>query len=164
MIVGRAWKFGDNIDTDVIIPGRYLNITDPSELARHVFEPVRPDFHRLVKPGDVLVAGENFGCGSSREHAVLALKHAGVSAIIAKSFARIFFRNSINLGLPALICPEAYERVSEGDVVAVDLGRGIIKLMGRDVVLRFKPYPPFILELLSSGGLVPYLRRKLRGV
>ncbi len=163
MITGRVWKFGDHVDTDVIIPGRYLNLTDPVELAKHVFEPVKPGFYRLVKPGDVIVAGENFGCGSSREHAVIALKHAGISAVIAKSFARIFFRNAINLGLPALICPDAYEVVNEGDRISIDLGKGVIRVVNKGLTLRFKPYPPFILELLNAGGLVPYLKKKLGG-
>ena len=160
-IRGRAWKFGDSIDTDVILPGKYLTLTEPKELAQHAMEGLDPEFSRRVQPGDIIVAGRNFGCGSSREHAPLALKHAGVGAVVAKSFARIFFRNAVNIGLPVVICPEAYEAVEQGDQLEVDLEGGVLRNLTKGVELKFTPLPGFLLEILSSGGLIPYLKSKL---
>ncbi|WP_376789140.1 3-isopropylmalate dehydratase small subunit [Thermoflexus sp.] len=159
---GRAWVFGDNIDTDVIIPGRYLNTTDPKELAAHCMEGIDPEFPHKVQPGDIVVAGRNFGSGSSREHAPISLKAAGVSCVIAKSFARIFFRNAINIGLPVLECPEAVEAISPGDELEVHLDTGEIRNHRTGQTFRAKPYPPFMLELIRAGGLIPYTRARLQ--
>jgi 3-isopropylmalate/(R)-2-methylmalate dehydratase small subunit len=151
--LSRAWKFGDDIDTDAIIPGRFLTINDPKELAKHAFEGVRPDF----KPseGDVVVAGENFGCGSSREHAPLALKGAGIKCVIAKSFARIFFRNSINIGLPMLECKDI-DRIADGDILEVE--EGLIRNMTKNETYHTTPLPEFLEEIVDSGGLIEYAR------
>lgn len=156
---GKAWVFGDNVDTDVIIPARYLNTTRPEELAVHCMEDIDPDFSKKVSKGDIIVAGRNFGCGSSREHAPIAIKGAGVSCVIARSFARIFFRNAINIGLPVLECGEAVESIKAGDEVEVDLERGIIRDLtaGREFAAR--PYPPFLEEIIRAGGLLEYVRR-----
>ncbi len=163
MIRGKAWKFGDNVDTDVIIPAIYLNTTDPEELAKHCFEPVYPNFKNEVKRGDIVVAGKNFGCGSSRQHAPIAIKACGISCVIASSFARIFFRNSINIGLPILECEEASEEIENGDELEVDLERGIIKNLTKGTEFRAEPLPEFVLEIVSAGGLVNYVRKKLGG-
>jgi 3-isopropylmalate/(R)-2-methylmalate dehydratase small subunit len=151
--LSRAWKFGDDVDTDAIIPGRFLTINDPKELAKHAFEGVRPDF----KPaeGDVVVAGENFGCGSSREHAPLALKGAGIKCVIAESFARIFFRNSINIGLPLLECKDA-GRISDGDILEVE--GGLVKNLTKNETYHTTPLPGFLEEIVESGGLIEYAR------
>ncbi|MEM1619791.1 MAG: 3-isopropylmalate dehydratase small subunit [Fervidicoccaceae archaeon] len=164
MIVrGRAWKFGDNISTDLIIPGKYkFSTLDFAELAKHAMEGADPAFARKVRPGDVVVAGKNFGCGSSREHAPLVLKHAGVGAVVAKSFARIFFRNSVNVGLPVVISPEAYDVIDEGDVVSLSLREGVLVDETKNVEIRFKPLPDFLLEILSEGGLVEYYKKHRR--
>ena len=157
-IQGRVWTFGENIDTDLIIPGRYLRTFNPKDLAEHVLEGERPDFTHNVKKGDVIVADENFGCGSSREHAPVAIKAAGVDAIIAKSFARIFYRNAINIGLPVI---KADIKASDEDIVSVDLSEGIIRneTTGEDV--EFEPFKDFMLEILEDGGLVNhYLKSK----
>lgn len=157
---GRIWKFGADVDTDAIIPARYLNQSDPKELAKHAMEDERPGFIKEVKKGDILLAEKNFGCGSSREHAPLALKAAGISCIIAKSFARIFFRNSFNLGLPLLESPEASEAIKDGDRVQVDLSTGEIFDLTQNRKLFAKSIPPFMQELLRDGGLIPHLRKK----
>ncbi len=157
---GRVWKFGSDIDTDAIIPARYLNQSDPKELAKHVMEDERPSFSKDVRRGDILVAGKNFGCGSSREHAPLALKAAGISCIIAKSFARIFFRNAFNIGLPLLESQEASEAIEEGDRIQVDLSTGEIYDLTKKKRFLSKPIPPFMQELLRDGGLIPHLRKK----
>ncbi|MDD1752583.1 MAG: 3-isopropylmalate dehydratase small subunit [Methanotrichaceae archaeon] len=159
-MAGRAWKFGDDIDTDAIIPGRYLVINDPQELAKHLFEGIRPDMATHVNQGDIVVAGENFGCGSSREHAPLALKGAGISAIIAKSFARIFFRNAINTGLPLFICSEI-ARISDGDSLEIDMGRGVIHNLANDDFYKTTPLPTFLMSIVEAGGLVEYTKRLL---
>ncbi len=159
-IEGRVWKFGSDIDTDAIIPARYLNLTDGGELAKHVMENERPEFPKEVKPGDILVAERNFGCGSSREHAPLALKSAGVSCIIAESFARIFFRNGFNQGLPLLESPEASKEIQDGDQVQVDLTTGEIFDLTQQKRFFAKPIPPFMQELIEDGGLIPHLRKK----
>lgn len=157
---GRAWKFGDDIDTDAIIPGRYLVINDPAELAQHLFEGVRPEMAVQVKPGDIVVAGNNFGCGSSREHAPLALKGAGVSAVIAKSFARIFFRNAINIGLPLFICSEV-DKIRDGDPIEIDMAGGIIHNLGTKESYKTTPLPQFLREIVEAGGLVEYTKRAI---
>jgi len=155
---GRVWLFGDNIDTDLIIPGKYLVITDPKELAKHVFENIIESFYTKVKPGDIIVAGKNFGCGSSREHAPLAIKAAGISAVIAKSFARIFFRNAINIGLPVIEEKELYDNVETGDIIEISLSDGKIYAKGR--VFNFKPIPSFLMRILEDGGLVEHYKKK----
>jgi len=159
---GKVWKFGADVDTDAIIPARYLSATDPAELARHAMEGILPDFPEKVKPGDLIVADKNFGCGSSREHAPLALKAAGVSCIIAKSFGRIFYRNSFNLGLPLLESAEAVESAQAGDELEVDLVSGLIKNLTRGAECRARPIPPFMQELLADGGLMKHVMKKVR--
>ncbi len=159
-IEGKVWKFGADVDTDAIIPARYLNQSDPKELARHAMEDERPEFSTEVKKGDILLAEKNFGCGSSREHAPIALKAAGISCIIAKSFARIFFRNSFNLGLPLLESPEACDSIKDGDRVQVDLSTGEIVDLTQRKKFSATPIPPFMQELLKDGGLIPHLRKK----
>ena len=161
MIRGRVVaKLGDNIDTDMIIPFRYkAKTTDYYELAKHVFEDLDPNLAKKIKPGDVVVAGKNFGMGSSREQAPIAIKYAGVSAVIAKSFARIFFRNSINIGLPVIESPEAVERIEEGDELEVDLERGVIKNLTKGEEYAFKPYPPMIMEIMKEGGIYEYFKK-----
>lgn len=154
---GRVWKFGDGISTDHIISARYLGTTDPKVFAEHAMENVDPDFSKNVKPGDIIVAGQNFGCGSSREQAPLALKALGVSAIVAESFARIFFRNSINIGLPVVECKGISEAVSEGAVLELDLGEGVVLTQERGQ-LKISAYPPRVLEILKAGGLIAKLR------
>jgi 3-isopropylmalate/(R)-2-methylmalate dehydratase small subunit len=153
---GTAWKYGENVDTDVIIPARYLNVSTPEELACHCMEGVSPGFAADVRPGDVVVAGENFGCGSSREHAPLAIRGVGVSCVIAKSFARIFYRNAINTGLPILECPEVVEETEQGDRLQVDLEAGAITNVRTGRTYRTSPFPAFILGIIEAGGLVPY--------
>lgn len=158
---GRVWKYGDNVDTDAIIPARYLNVSTPEALAAHCMEDIDPEFARRVRPGDILIAGENFGCGSSREHAPLALKGAGVSCVIARSFARIFFRNAINIGLPVLISPAAVEETGPGQTVEVDLKHGVIRNLDTGSVFQAEPFPPFLLDIIQAGGLVEFVRRRL---
>jgi 3-isopropylmalate/(R)-2-methylmalate dehydratase small subunit len=157
---GRVWKFGPDVDTDAIIPARYLNQTDPGELAKHAMEDERPEFVREVKKGDILVALKNFGCGSSREHAPLALKAAGISCVIAESFARIFYRNGFNQGLPLLESFEASKEIRDGDLVQVDLATGEIFDQTQEKKYFAKPIPPFMQELIEDGGLIPHLRKK----
>jgi len=155
--MGRAWKFGDDIDTDVIIQGKYLVINEPEELAKHVFENVRPEFAREVKKGDFVVAGENFGCGSSREHAPLALKATGIEAVIAKSYARIFFRNAINIGLEVIECRDA-DKIDDGDELEVDYEKGVIRNKTSGEEYRISPVPDFLRDILEKGGLVNYAK------
>ena len=152
---GKVWHFGDNIDTDLIIAARYLNTSDPKELAKHVMEDIDPQFVNKVKAGDIIVAGENFGCGSSREHAPIALKAAGVSAVVAKSFARIFYRNAFNMGLPIFELDESNE-IKEGDIISISMESGEIKNSAK--TYKFTPIPPFMQELLSCGGLINYAK------
>ncbi|MEO0095969.1 MAG: 3-isopropylmalate dehydratase small subunit [candidate division WOR-3 bacterium] len=162
MIKGRVYKFGDNINTDDIYPGRYLSITtDRQEMAKHCFELAYPDFLKNAKPGDIIVAGKNFGCGSSREQAATCLKYFGISVVIAESFARIFYRNAINLGLPILIAPDITKKVEHNDPLEVELEKGIIKNMRTNEEIKGIPLPSFVLEILNEGGLVPYLKKKL---
>jgi len=160
MIEGRVFKYGDNVNTDVIFPGKYTyTVTDPEEMARHALEDLDAEFASQVRPGDVIVAGANFGCGSSREQAAVCLKQAGVGAVLAKSFARIFFRNAINSGLPVLTCADAVQALSAGDRVRVDLEAGTIASGGRE--FRFPPLPVEVRGILESGGLVPYTKKRL---
>jgi 3-isopropylmalate/(R)-2-methylmalate dehydratase small subunit len=163
ILAGRSWKFGDDIDTDAIIPGRYLVINDPKELSEHLFEGVRPKMAMQVVPGDYVVAGENFGCGSSREHAPLALKGAGVAAVVARSFARIFFRNAINIGLPLFICSEV-DRIADGDAIEVDMAGGLIMNISRGESYKTTPLPDFLIKIVDAGGLVEYTRRQVARV
>jgi 3-isopropylmalate/(R)-2-methylmalate dehydratase small subunit len=158
---GRAHKFGDHVDTDQIIPARYLVTADQRELALHCMETADPEFVKKVKPGDYLLAGVNFGCGSSREHAPISIKGCGVTAVIAKSFARIFFRNAINLGLPVLECPEAVDAIHAGDELEVDFATGTIRDLTTEEVFVATPFEPFMLELLEAGGIIEYTKRKL---
>jgi len=155
--MGRVWKFGDDIDTDVIIQGKYLVINDANELAKHVFENLRPEFAREVRPGDFVVAGENFGCGSSREHAPLALKATGIEAVIAKSFARIFFRNAVNLALRVVECRDADE-IDEGDEIQIDYRKGIVRNLTKGREHSITPLPEFIEGIFEKGGLVNFAR------
>ena len=158
---GRAWIFGDDVNTDLIIPGKYLELVDPEEMAEHAMEGIDPDFPKKIQEGDIVVGGTNFGCGSSREHAPLALKYAGIGAVIAESFARIYYRNSINIGLPALECPGITEAVEEGDTVEVDVTGGTVKNTRTDAELSFTRLPDFMVEVLNDGGLVPYLKKNM---
>ncbi len=158
---GRAHCYGDNVDTDGIIPARYLNTSEAAELAAHCLEDLDPEFVKKVRPGDMIVAGENFGCGSSREHAPVAIKGAGVSCVIAKSFARIFFRNSINVGLPALVCPEAAGAIQDGDELAVALESGRIENVTQGGSYQAEPFPEFLQQIIAAGGLVAYTRRRI---
>ncbi|MGB9791291.1 MAG: 3-isopropylmalate dehydratase small subunit [Thermacetogeniaceae bacterium] len=162
LIRGRVWKFGNDVDTDLIIPARYLNTTDPAELAAHCMEDADPTFAKKVSPGDVIVAGKNFGCGSSREHAPLAIKAAGVACVIAGSFARIFYRNAINIGLPILESPEASASLQDGDMVEIDLSSGTIKNQTKGEVYRAAPFPPFMQEIMRAGGLINYVRERMK--
>ncbi|MGD9028340.1 MAG: 3-isopropylmalate dehydratase small subunit [Anaerolineae bacterium] len=158
---GRVWKYGDHVDTDAIIPARHLNVSTAEELAQHCMEDIDAEFAAAVRPGEVIVAGENFGCGSSREHAPLAIKGAGVSCVVAKSFARIFYRNAINIGLPILECPEAVEETEAGDRLTVDLRAGTITNERTGRLYLTAPFPDFVMSLIDSGGLVPYTVGKL---
>ena len=157
---GRVWKFGDHVDTDAIIPGRFLNVSDQHLLAENCFVDLRPEFTKTVRPGDVIVAGNNFGCGSSREHAPLAIKAAGVSVVIAKSFARIFYRNAFNIGLPILESEEAFKNFDEGSPIQVDLESGEIRGGNGGVHVTAKPIPPFMREIVEAGGLVTYIKNR----
>ena len=159
---GRTWKFGDDIDTDAIIPARYLNTSDPKELAKYVMEDADPDFPNKVKEGDIIVAGKNFGCGSSREHAPICIKAAGVSCVIAKSYARIFYRNSFNIGLPILESAEASEKIEEGDIVKVDVDNGVIYNLTKNEEYKATAYPAFMQELIQAGGLINYVAERMR--
>jgi 3-isopropylmalate/(R)-2-methylmalate dehydratase small subunit len=160
---GQVHKFGMNVDTDVIIPARYLNVSEPQELAKHCMEDIDPQFVKKLKKGDIILAEANFGCGSSREHAPLAIKSAGVSCVIARSFARIFFRNSIDIGLPLLECSECVDQTQEGDILEVDLSTGKIQNLTRGQTFTAKPYPEFMSELINAGGLIEYTKKRLQG-
>lgn len=160
---GRAWKFGDNIDTDQIFPGAYLTLTDIKEMAKHVMEgvPGKEDFAKKVKKGDIIVAGKNFGCGSSREQAPISIKESGVSVVIAKSFARIFYRNAVNIGLPIIECDEV-EKIDEGDELEVDLSNGEIKNLSKGINLKGKPISDLELEIMKAGGLIQYMKKTMK--
>lgn len=162
IIKGKVWKFGDNIDTDVIIPARYLNTSDPKELAMHCMENYDANFIKEMNPGDIIVAGVNFGCGSSREHAPIALKAAGVSCVIAKSFARIFYRNAVNIGLPIFESIELADECSKGDILEVDTSKGVIKNLTSDKLYNTTALPEFIQKIISLGGLKAYLKEELK--
>ena len=154
----KAHKYGDNVDTDVIIPARHLNTSDPEELASHCMEDIDPAFTGKVQSGDILVAGRNFGCGSSREHAPIAIKASGISCVVAESFARIFYRNALNIGLPILECPDAAKAISDGDEVLVELATGEIADLTTGQRFRAEPFPPFMMDLVAAGGLAAYLK------
>ncbi len=160
---GKAWKYGDDVDTDAIIPARYLNTSDPAELAKHCMEDIDTSFAASAAKGDFIVAGKNFGCGSSREHAPIAIRAAGVSAVIARSFARIFYRNSFNMGLPILEAPEAVDEIAAGDLLAVDMGAGVLRNETKGKEYRFTPIPPFMQELVAAGGLMNFMTTKRKG-
>ncbi|MBI5190172.1 MAG: 3-isopropylmalate dehydratase small subunit [Nitrospirae bacterium] len=159
---GKAWKFGADIDTDAIIPARYLNTSDPVELAKHCMEDSKtPDFMKRMTKGDIIVAEKNFGCGSSREHAPIAIKAAGVSCVVAKTFARIFYRNSFNMGLPIFECPEAVDDIKEGDTLEVDAQSGKIKNTTTGKTYQANAIPPFMQELIAAGGLMEWVKKKV---
>ena len=160
---GKVFKFGDNVDTDVIIPARYLNSSDPKELATHCMEDIDADFVKKVTPGDIIVATKNFGCGSSREHAPIAIKAAGVSCVIAETFARIFYRNAINIGLPILECEEAANDIDAGDTVSVDFNTGVITNETKGKTYQAEPFPAFMQRIMAAGGLVTYTKEKSEG-
>ncbi|VAX15157.1 3-isopropylmalate dehydratase small subunit [hydrothermal vent metagenome] len=162
-LTGKIWKFGDNIDTDVIIPARYLNTIDPVELASHCMEDANPEFAGNVGQGDIIVGGANFGCGSSREHAPIAIKGAGVSCVVAEYFARIFYRNAFNMGLPILECPEAAKEAETGDTLSVNLAEGTIRNETKGKTYTAAPVPPFMRELIDAGGLMAYTMKNLKG-
>ncbi len=161
MIRGGAWRFGDDVNTDVIMPGKYLSMRDPSEIAPYIMEGIDPEFGKKARPGDIIVAGKNFGCGSSRETAPAGLKAFGIGCVIAPTFARIFLRNAINIGLPVLEAPEAAREIREGDVVSVDFAAGLINDETTGTVFHAAPFPAFLQELIGLGGLIPYTRRRL---
>jgi len=161
MLKGNVHKYGANVDTDAIIPARYLNVSEPEELAKHCMEDIDTEFVEKVRPGDIIMATTNFGCGSSREHAPLAIKTCGVSCVVASSFARIFFRNAINIGLPLLECDEAVEGTGTGDELEVGLTRGTIKNLTKGTEFTAKPYPEFMSELITAGGLIEHTRQRL---
>jgi 3-isopropylmalate/(R)-2-methylmalate dehydratase small subunit len=159
-IKGRVWKYGDDVNTDVIFPGKYTyTVSEPEEMPRYALEDLDPDFASQVKPGDIIVAGKNWGCGSSREQAVTCLKESNLGAIVAKSFARIYYRNCLNAALPALICPEAVDELSNGDVVEIDFSQGII--LATQASFSFPPFPDVVSEIIQSGGLIQYTRTQL---
>ncbi len=158
---GKVYKYGADVNTDVIIPARYLNVSDPAELAKHCMEDIDKDFVSRVQPGDIIMATTNFGCGSSREHAPLAIKTVGISCIIARSSARIFFRNAINIGLPLLECEEAVDKTDAGDILEIDLSKGKIKNLTKGMTFTANSYSDFMSELISAGGLIEYTRMRL---
>ena len=164
MLKGKVHKYGANVDTDAIIPARYLNVSDPVELAKHCMEDIDPGFVKRVKAGDIIMATTNFGCGSSREHAPLAIKASGVSCVIARSFARIFFRNAINIGLPVLECAEAVDNTESGQTLEIDLASGKIRNLNNGQEFNAEPYTEFMAELISAGGLIEYTKKRLKGV
>ena len=161
MLKGKVHKYGANVDTDAIIPARYLNVSEPEELAKHCMEDMDADFVKGVKPGDIIVAETNFGCGSSREHAPLAIKASGISCVIAKSFARIFFRNAINIGLPLLECAAAVENTRNGQTLEVDIASGKIKNIDTGMKFTAEAYPQFMAEIIAAGGLIEYTKKRL---
>lgn len=159
--IGKVYKFGNDIDTDAIIPARYLNTFDPAELASHCMEDADPQFPAKVQAGDIIVAEKNFGCGSSREHAPIAIKAAGVSCVVAKSFARIFYRNAVNIGLPILECPEAIDAINEGDHLEVEPASGQITNLRTGTIYKAAPFPPFMQQIMDKGGLIEYVKDKV---
>ena len=163
MVKGTVFRYGDNVDTDVIIPARYLNAPSPEELAKHCMEDIDAAYATSVKPGDIMVGGWNFGCGSSREHAPLAIKCAGISCVIASTFARIFYRNAINIGLPILECEEAAHDIDAGDTVSVDFNTGVITNETKGKTYQAEPFPAFMQRIMAAGGLVTYTKEKIEG-
>lgn len=161
MFKGKVIKYKDNIDTDVIIPARYLTTSNPEELAAHCMEDIDKEFVNRVKPGDIMVAGKNFGCGSSREHAPIAIKASGISCVIAESFARIFYRNSINIGLPIMECPEAAKDIEDGDEVSIDVSTGIITNITKNKTYKANPFPDFMQDIIKAGGLVNQIKERM---
>ena len=161
-ICGKVFKYGDNVDTAVIIPARYLNTADANELAKHCMEDIDASFVSKVAPGDIMVAGRNFGCGSSREHAPLAIKASGISCVIASTFARIFYRNAINIGLPIMECPDAVDSIAAGDQLSVDLSSGTITDITSGKTFKAEPFPPFMQDLIAAGGLAAYMRKAVQ--
>ncbi len=161
MLKGKVHRYEANVDTDVIIPARYLNLSEPDELAKHCMEDIDAEFVAKVQPGDIIMATTNFGCGSSREHAPLAIKASGISCVIARSFARIFFRNAVNIGLPLLECGDAVAQTEAGDILEVDLSSGQIKNLTNGLTFTAKPYPDFMTELISAGGLIEHTKKRL---
>ena len=161
MLKGKVFKYGENVDTDAIIPARFLNVSEPCELAKHCMEDIDLEFVGKVNNGDIIVATTNFGCGSSREHAPIAIKASGISCVIAKSFARIFFRNAINIGLPVLECSDAVDNTNSGDILEVDLSNGKIRNLNNGKEFIAEPYPDFMAELIKAGGLIEYTRNRL---
>lgn len=161
LLKGKAWKFGADVDTDVIIPARYLNVSDPAELAKHCMEDADPEFSLKVNNGDIIVAGKNFGCGSSREHAPLAIKAAGVACVIAPSFARIFYRNAFNIGLPIFESAGAAQNIEKGDIVEVDVEKGVIKNITKNETYASTPVPGFMRRIIKAGGLINYVKEKV---
>lgn len=162
IVQGKVFKYGNDIDTDVIIPARYLNVTDPKDLASHCMEDIDKNFINEVKDGDIMVALKNFGCGSSREHAPIAIKAAGISCVIAKSYARIFYRNAFNIGLPILECEEAADKIQAGDEVTVDFKNGTIKNITKNETYQAEPFPEFIEQIINADGLVNYVKNKIQ--
>lgn len=163
MSKGKAWKYGDDVNTDVIFPGKYTySILEPEEMAKHALEDLDPGFASKVRPGDIIVAGKNFGCGSSREQAATCLKYAGVQAVVAKSFARIFFRNAINQGLPVVQCREAVDSIADGEEIAIDLSSGQIETSKK--IFSFAPLPETVLLILEAGGLIPYTKKRMERI
>lgn len=158
-IKGKVFKYGDNVDTDVIIPARHLNTWEPSELAKHCMEDIDDTFYNSVKQGDIMVAGKNFGCGSSREHAPIAIKATGISCVIASTFARIFYRNAFNIGLPILECEEAAEDIEKGDIVSINLSEGKIHNITKNKIYNAEPLPEFMQEIIASNGLINYIKK-----
>lgn len=163
-LTGRVWRFGNDVDTDAIIPARYLNTADPAELAKHCMEDADPDFPNKVQTGDIIVAGKNFGCGSSREHAPIAIKAAGVAGVVAKSFARIFYRNAINIGLPIFECPEDIDQIQESNQIEIDVKQGLIRDLTTGKTYTATPFPEFMQKIISTGGLIEYVREKVTSV
>ena len=158
-VTGKVFKYGDNVDTDVIIPARYLNTSDPKELASHCMEDIDLNFSKKVKKGDIIVANKNFGCGSSREHAPIAIKESGISCVIASTFARIFYRNAINIGLPILECDEAAKGIEEGDKVEIDFNKGVIKNITKNETYQAEPFPEFMQNIIQNGGLIKSIEK-----
>ena len=161
-VKGKVFRYQNNVDTDVIIPAHYLNTSDPKELAAHCMEDIDPDFVKNVKPGDIIVADRNFGCGSSREHAPIAIKASGISCVIASTFARIFYRNAINIGLPILECEQAVKGIEAGDEVEVDFDAGIIRNLTKGTAFKARPFPEFMKKIMAADGLVNYIRDKYK--
>ena len=160
-IKGKVWKCGDSISTTEIYPGRYLELFEPKEIGKHAMEGIDPDFTKKVSKNDIILAGKNFGCGSSREQAVISIKEVGISVIIAKSFARIFYRNSINQGIPPIICEKIFEKTNEGDILEIDFENSIIHNTSNNVKVEFQELPEFILDIIEDGGLVPHIQKKI---